>query len=48
VSDFAHQSIFAREGEKNEQIHNLISDFNNRAFFGPNTVKVGTFSSMFL
>jgi hypothetical protein len=47
VSDFAHQSIFAREDTKNEQIHNLITDYNNRAFLGPNTIKIGSFSSIY-
>jgi hypothetical protein len=45
VSDFAHQTVFAREDTKNEQIHNLITEYNNRAFLGPNTIKIGPFTS---
>jgi hypothetical protein len=45
ISDFAHQSIFSREENTNFQIHNLITEYNERAFLGPNSIKVGPFTS---
>jgi hypothetical protein len=45
ISDFAHQTIFSREESTNFQIHNMITEFNGRAYLGPNSIKVGQFTS---
>ena len=38
ISDFAHQSLFSREESTSLQIHNLISEYNDHAFLGPNSI----------
>jgi hypothetical protein len=45
ISDFAHQSIFSRDESSNLQINHLITEYNNHAFLGPNSIKVGPFTS---
>lgn len=46
IADFAHQSIFSREDAESEQITNLIAEYKNHSFLGPNTIKIGPFSSI--
>ena len=45
ISDFGHQSLFAREESPNIQIHNLINEYNGHAFLGPHSIEIGPFTS---
>ena len=45
ISDFAHQTVFSREESNNYQIHNLVMEYNDHAFLGPHSLKVGPFTS---
>lgn len=38
IADLAHQSIFLRDDQQVDQISNLITEFNDRAFHGPSSL----------
>lgn len=40
IADLAHQSIFLRDDSEVEQISNLITEFNEKAFLGPSSLAI--------
>jgi hypothetical protein len=46
IADFAHQSIFKRDEQEVEQIHNLITEFNDKAFHGPSSLTISETTSI--